>query len=50
MPKCISCGVEAYMATKFHCPKCGKVLIVRCQKCKNNAEIYICPECGFKGP
>ncbi|MDD5182060.1 MAG: zinc finger domain-containing protein [Candidatus Nanoarchaeia archaeon] len=37
-------------STKFPCPGCGKVTIVRCGKCRTIAAEYKCPECGFIGP
>lgn len=35
---------------KFKCPKCGKSVIVRCMKCRDNVIPYTCGECGFEGP
>jgi len=36
--------------TKFKCPGCGKVEIVRCEHCKKTAIKYECHGCGFAGP
>ncbi|MBU0898868.1 MAG: DUF1610 domain-containing protein [Nanoarchaeota archaeon] len=50
--KCTSCGrgveTEKYWV-KFTCPDCGKVEIIRCEKCKNQSNQYTC-KCGFTGP
>ncbi|MFH1850177.1 MAG: zinc finger domain-containing protein [archaeon] len=35
---------------EFLCPSCGKVVIIRCKKCRVLATPYSCPECGFTGP
>ncbi|NYZ79849.1 DUF1610 domain-containing protein [Candidatus Micrarchaeota archaeon] len=51
MQKCSSCKREVtddYV--KFKCPKCGKSVIVRCMKCRDNVIPYTCGECGFEGP
>ena len=51
--KCSSCGkrIEAERDwVKFDCPKCGKSVIIRCEKCKRLENSYICPDCEFKGP
>lgn len=50
---CTSCGVEITAKdrfVKFMCPKCGKVEIVRCGKCKSLVNPYKCPNCKFEGP
>jgi predicted RNA-binding Zn-ribbon protein involved in translation (DUF1610 family) len=51
--KCSTCGrsVESESIwVEFPCPSCGKVKIVRCEKCKRLENPYICPSCGFRGP
>ncbi|MEK6943032.1 MAG: zinc finger domain-containing protein [Nanoarchaeota archaeon] len=37
-------------STRFMCPKCGKVEIVRCNHCRKISSKYKCSECGFTGP
>ncbi|MCD6557585.1 MAG: DUF1610 domain-containing protein [Candidatus Aenigmarchaeota archaeon] len=51
--KCITCGVNIVSEdnfSKFLCPNCGKVEIIRCEKCRRKSNIYRCPKCGFEGP
>ncbi len=51
--KCTNCGIriEAERVwVEFPCPKCGKVKIIRCDKCRRLENTYKCPECGFVGP
>lgn len=36
--------------TKFMCPGCGKVQIIRCGHCRNIVAKYKCHGCGFEGP
>jgi hypothetical protein len=50
---CVSCKKKVTNlpgTTKFICPKCGKVEIVRCGHCREIVTKYTCPECGFVGP
>ena len=50
---CTSCNAEIAPrehATRFLCPNCGKVEIVRCEKCRKLSNPYNCPECGYEGP
>ncbi|RLG48292.1 MAG: RNA-binding protein [Thermoproteota archaeon] len=50
---CTSCGrrvtYQPSLVT-FYCPNCGEALIVRCRICRQQANRYICPVCGFEGP
>lgn len=51
--KCSSCNdnmLSEENFTKFRCPACLKADIVRCSKCRLKSIVYVCPECGFKGP
>ena len=51
--KCTSCGgtiSEDMHYSKFKCPQCGEVEIIRCETCKKNGNKYVCPKCGFVGP
>ncbi len=51
--KCSSCGVKIEAEdkwVKFSCPKCNKIKIVRCDKCKRLMNAYECKKCGFIGP
>ncbi len=36
--------------TRFNCPNCAKIEIIRCEHCKKIAIKYKCPSCGFSGP
>ncbi|MBI2507950.1 RNA-binding protein [Candidatus Woesearchaeota archaeon] len=36
--------------TRFKCPSCGKIEIVRCEHCKITAIKYTCSACDFSGP
>ena len=50
---CISCGkniTPGEKHSKFKCPGCNEVVIVRCSKCKLFSSIYKCPKCGYEGP
>ncbi|MFW6040457.1 MAG: zinc finger domain-containing protein [Thermoplasmatota archaeon] len=49
---CTSCGITlvGLKNTVFPCPECGEAMIGRCKKCRDQAEKYECPECGFRGP
>ena len=51
--RCASCGkrIESERFwVEFDCPKCGKIKIIRCEKCKRMVNTYTCPKCGFVGP
>jgi len=49
--KCTSCKKTVGSgATRFKCPKCGKVEIIRCKKCKKLSSKYKCSACEFEGP
>ncbi|MAG91470.1 RNA-binding protein [Candidatus Woesearchaeota archaeon] len=37
-------------STRFNCPKCGKLEIVRCNHCRETAAKYQCSVCEFSGP
>ncbi|MHA1686568.1 MAG: zinc finger domain-containing protein [Candidatus Heimdallarchaeaceae archaeon] len=54
MPRCISCNKLLSPAdegaTRFPCPSCNDVIIVRCKNCRLFGNKYICPKCGFEGP
>ncbi len=50
---CTSCGRIIPPDEKpvvFLCPNCGKVEIIRCNKCRKQTVKYTCPVCGFTGP
>jgi predicted RNA-binding Zn-ribbon protein involved in translation (DUF1610 family) len=36
--------------TAFPCPKCGRSVIGRCKRCRDQGVKYTCQECGFTGP
>ncbi len=51
--KCTSCGVSVESEDKwveFDCPGCSKEHIIRCRKCKELQNVYVCSKCGFEGP
>jgi len=51
--RCTNCGksIEAESNwVEFPCPKCGKEIIVRCDKCKKLENAYKCSKCNFVGP
>ena len=49
--KCTSCNSKIVEgATRFMCPNCGKVEIIRCKQCKKLGAKYKCSNCGFEGP
>ena len=54
MPRCTSCNKIISPSdegdTRFSCPKCNDVLIIRCKKCRLFGNTYVCPKCGFEGP
>lgn len=50
---CISCKrriTNTIGSTRFMCPKCAKIEIVRCVYCRTIATKYKCTGCGFEGP
>ncbi|MEM5832107.1 MAG: zinc finger domain-containing protein [Candidatus Aenigmatarchaeota archaeon] len=50
---CTSCNKKISIGenySKFYCPNCQEVEIIRCKACKKSIVTYICPNCGFKGP
>ncbi|MCK4844079.1 MAG: DUF1610 domain-containing protein [Candidatus Heimdallarchaeota archaeon] len=54
MPRCTSCNRNISPSetgsTRFSCPNCNEVLIIRCNKCRRFGNQYTCPKCGFTGP
>jgi len=51
--KCSSCGMGVETETywvEFSCPACGKEKMIRCERCKKQANQYSCKKCGFVGP
>ena len=51
MKKCSTCNkVVTDDKTEFHCPSCGKGIIVRCDHCKQTSKKYTCEDCSFEGP
>jgi len=51
MDRCSSCNIEVTDDfTKFKCPSCGKVEIIRCNRCKSISKKYKCSNCSFIGP
>ncbi|MFW9995650.1 MAG: zinc finger domain-containing protein [Candidatus Odinarchaeota archaeon] len=54
MPKCLCCQAPIkpfdHGVTRFNCPECDKIQIIRCSQCRTRGNNYICPNCGFKGP
>ncbi|MEM2289561.1 MAG: zinc finger domain-containing protein [Candidatus Hadarchaeales archaeon] len=50
---CTSCNrriAAGEVATRFFCPACGGVEIVRCPGCRRTSRPYRCAGCGFEGP
>ncbi|MBS3104758.1 RNA-binding protein [Candidatus Woesearchaeota archaeon] len=50
---CTSCKkriTNTIGSTRFKCPKCGQVELVRCNHCRKIAAKYKCSSCGFEGP
>ncbi|MEK6983848.1 MAG: zinc finger domain-containing protein [Nanoarchaeota archaeon] len=37
-------------STRFMCPRCTKIEIIRCNHCRRIAAKYKCSECEFEGP
>ncbi|HUU78287.1 MAG: RNA-binding protein [Candidatus Heimdallarchaeota archaeon] len=54
MPSCSCCfrkiSPDDIGSVKFRCPNCGDVVQIRCSKCRQMENHYICPACGFEGP
>ena len=54
MPRCTSCNKTISPSeegtTRFSCPNCNDVIIVRCEKCRLFGNKYVCPKCNFQGP
>jgi hypothetical protein len=53
LPVCTSCRrpIPPYArAVRFMCPNCGEVEIWRCERCRKQGNLYVCPKCGFVGP
>jgi len=51
--KCTTCGkplISEERFTKFKCPSCGEVEIIRCESCRVRKIPYVCEKCGFRGP
>ncbi|MEM5872057.1 MAG: zinc finger domain-containing protein [Candidatus Aenigmatarchaeota archaeon] len=51
--KCVSCGIKIENQrnwVEFLCPNCGKIKIIRCEKCRALGNEYLCSSCSFKGP
>ncbi|MEE9236633.1 MAG: zinc finger domain-containing protein [Thermoplasmata archaeon] len=50
--RCVSCGqpLTEKGSVLFPCPMCGKAIIGRCGRCRNQSVSYACEECGFEGP
>lgn len=50
---CVSCKKEIINmpgTSRFDCPECGKVEIIRCPDCRKVCAKYKCSSCGFEGP
>jgi len=50
---CTSCKrriTNTIGSTRFMCPKCAKVEIIRCNHCREIAAKYRCSSCSFEGP
>lgn len=50
---CTSCNSKIIFSknySRFFCPRCLEVEIIRCGSCKNSVVKYVCPKCGFIGP
>lgn len=51
--RCTNCGKNIETEdnwVEFPCPKCGKEIIFRCDRCKKLENTYKCSECKFVGP
>ncbi|MBM1154617.1 DUF1610 domain-containing protein [archaeon] len=51
--RCSWCGKIIWPGeswVKFPCPNCGRVLIIRCERCRKLVRPYKCVHCGFMGP
>ena len=50
---CSTCGTNVVGQEDFvifKCPFCGEGTIIRCKKCKKQANPYKCSVCNFEGP
>ncbi|MDD5253838.1 MAG: zinc finger domain-containing protein [Candidatus Nanoarchaeia archaeon] len=50
---CTSCKKEIINdigSSKFMCPNCGEVEIIRCSECRKIGARYKCHSCNFEGP
>ena len=54
MDRCNPCQVAVmpseHGTTKFPCPNCGMITVIRCERCRKLGNRYTCPNCGFNGP
>ncbi len=54
MQRCNPCQVAVmpseHGTTRFPCPSCGMIPIIRCERCRKLGNRYACPNCGFNGP
>ncbi|NMJ86692.1 MAG: DUF1610 domain-containing protein [Thaumarchaeota archaeon] len=53
LPVCTSCSrtiMPNDECVKFMCPKCGEILLWRCESCREFARTYKCSKCEFEGP
>ncbi|MFX1285171.1 MAG: zinc finger domain-containing protein [Promethearchaeota archaeon] len=54
MQRCNPCQVAVmpsqHGTTRFPCPSCGMIPIIRCERCRKLGNRYTCPNCGFSGP
>jgi predicted RNA-binding Zn-ribbon protein involved in translation (DUF1610 family) len=53
LPLCTSCGrpiAPDERSVSFTCPNCGRLVIWRCELCRELGKTYVCPACGFEGP
>lgn len=51
--QCYGCGrpiAPFEGAVHFPCPKCGDVIIWRCERCREMGKTYRCLKCDFVGP
>jgi Zn-ribbon RNA-binding protein len=50
--RCSSCGValSGRGAVHFPCPDCGRAVLGRCARCRDQSVAFTCKDCGFTGP